>query len=126
MNKKKSTKKEGKSKDKCSAEEVVAALQGHYTKEVWKQLLFLRENGFKWLELAYWTSLVKSEPWCLFEIRSKSITTPMLQLQYKPRGNGSRLLPKNAKGNRTRSNGKAPTRSKSKRKSDRSLSKTNN
>ncbi len=81
--------------------------KGHNQEEIRELMLHLLPKWTFWSKLADGTHVVKGESGSLFEIRFKSVTSPVLQLQHKQRGNGSRLLRKNVKGNRARRNAEA-------------------
>lgn len=125
MHKTNASKKERKSKDKRSPKKALGTVQTINTKRTWKPMFYVWPDFSLREQLAHWPSMVKSISGGLFEIRFKSITPTVLQLQYQPRGNGSRLLRKDVKGNRARSHGKVTTRPKSINKSYGSLSNLN-
>ena len=120
-NEKNKTKKERKTKNQYHPEETVGIMQTGYTNEAWKYLLHLPHNWTKWKQLAHGSFISKGKCGCVFEIRFTNTSSPMLQLQHKPRRTRSRLLRKNVKGNRARKNGRITKRQNSNSKSVRPL-----
>jgi len=118
------TKTSKQTKDKCPSKKTLGSMPRDYSEEVWKYLLYLRKNGFEWCQLAHRPSVGKGITWCISQIRLTGVETSMLQLQYQPRGQRSRLLQELGWGNRARSNGQTPKRPTSKCKSIRPLSET--
>lgn len=112
-----------KAKDKRSSAKTVATLQRDYQAKIRKYLLHLFNNRTARCKLAHWSLICEGQPGSVSQIRLTCSETPVLQMQHSSRGEGSRLLRKDAKGNRPQRNGKTPKRSASKRKSNRSLSK---
>lgn len=119
------TKQNKQAKDKRSAEKTMGFMPTDYKTKVRQLMLYLPSSGIEWVQLADRTYVLKSKSGSLFKIRFTRFASPMLQLQYKQRGNGSRLLRKNVKGDRKKRNGQTPKRQASKRKSSRPLSKVN-
>ena len=100
-------KKERQAKDKRGAKKTVGTLQAidsflisSYMLHVWADAAF----GFK---STHGSLMEQGFTWSLSQVRLAGTPTTVLQLQYKPRRNGSRLLRKDVKGNRSRSDGKA-------------------
>lgn len=100
-NEKNKTKKEVKGKNFYHSEQTMAALQSDNPSEIWELLLYLRENGFRNLELAYRTSLGESELRRILKIRLEGFKATMLSLQHKPRRSRGRFLGKNGSGKRS-------------------------
>lgn len=111
------TKKEKQSKDKCTTAKDLGALQKDYEGEVWKHLLYLSPDGPIGEQLAHGTFMGEGESRGLLEVRLKSLTPSVLQLQYKQGRNGSGLLLKNVKGDGEKENGTTPKRQTGDRKS---------
>jgi hypothetical protein len=74
-------------------------MQKNNKKKIRKYLLYMWENQSQWFKLADRTPLEQGILISLPKIRLKSAPTAVLQLQYKSRWDGSRLLLKNV-GNR--------------------------
>src|SRR3990167_416741 len=96
-------------------------MQKNNKKEPWQCVLHMWEAGPFRIELAHRTSMAKGGSWSVSEIRFKGVTTTMLSLQYKSRGQRSRFLPEDITGKRTRLGRTARKRSTSHRKGVRSL-----
>ena len=125
MNEKNTPKKEVKAKNLRYSKETLGIVQEYMQEDAWECMLHMLKDSVGRERLAYWTPLGKGKFGSLLEIRLKSIAPPVLQLQYKSRRNGSRLLSKNVKRNRAGSNGATTKRPTSKRKGVRLVRQTN-
>ena len=101
----------------------MGTVQTNHKKAAREQLLHLSPNVLIWLELAHRASLGQSITGSLSQIRSQGTKASVLQLQYKSRGDGGRLLQENATGNRTRKDVRTRSGQAKKRKGLRSLRK---
>jgi|ERR1700728_87284 len=118
------TKKEVKSKDKYNSKQTLAVMQSNNEVEVPERVLYLFSDGTFRFQFPDWTrSMAEGFAWSISQVRFKNIEGSMLQLQYKPRRNGSRSVCENVKGNRTGRNGKITKRPSSNSKIVRALSK---
>lgn len=93
------TKKEVQTKNLRHSEKIVDSLQGNHKEKVRQYLLHLLSTESFWVELAYRPSMGKGFSWSISKVRPTGFATPVLQLQYKQRRNGSRLLSKHVKRN---------------------------
>ena len=112
-------------KDKHSAKKTMGVMQTRDQNVVSEYMLHMWADAAFGIKLAHGSPMEQSFTWCLLKIRLAGTPTTVLQLQYKPRGNGSGLLRKNVKRGRPRIHDEARSRSKDNRKSTRSLSKFN-
>lgn len=119
------TKKAKQAKGKCNPKETMGAMQKDNQIETREHLLYLRNGGIIRVKLAHRPYVGKGKLWGISEIRFKNFTPTMLQLQYQSGRDGSGLLRKDAKRNRSGGDGKTPKGQASKRKGSRSLSKSN-
>lgn len=72
-----------------------------------ERVLHLWSDGSVWLELPNGScSLAEGGSWSISKILTKDSQTSVFQLQYKPRGNGSRGVQENVEGNRGGKNGR--------------------
>jgi hypothetical protein len=124
QNEKNKIKANQQAKNKRSSAEDLATLQTNNKDEVWQYVFHMPEGWAFRKQLAHRTYVAQGECGCVLEIRLTNTPSPMLSLQYKPWGKGCGLLPPHAKGNRSRSNGKARKRQTGNRKSVRSLPKS--
>lgn len=112
-------KKAKQAKDKRSATKALGTLQTDYKKKVPSHMLYVWQDGSGRFQLTHRPHDTQSQLKCVLKIRLTNPSATMLPLQYKSLGEWSRLLLKNAKGNRRGSNAKTTGRQTSKRKSDR-------
>lgn len=83
----------------------MGTLQKNNKRKTRKFLFHVRPDWINGIKLAHRSSLGKSKPWSISEVRLKSLEATMLPLQYKSRGKWSRLLQKNAPRSRPGKNG---------------------
>lgn len=125
MNKKDASQKKRKPKNKRNSANFMGIVQTTDTKAVWEYMLHLRGYGLSWKQLAHWTLMGESISWGIPKIFTQGTTASMLQLQYKPRGNGGRLLRKNVGRNRNKRDGKVTARQKNNSESSSALLRIN-
>lgn len=99
------TKKNRKTKDKCSAEKTLATLQRNNKKKIQPLVLYLWPEGIVRFKSPDWPLMGKSLTWSLSKIRPSGFKITVRKMQPISRGHGSRVLRKNVKGNRRGKNG---------------------
>jgi hypothetical protein len=79
------SKKEIKTKNKCSTEKVMATLPRNMQGELPELMLYLFTDGSYWCELSNRPSVAKGFSWSISEVRHEGVTPSMLSVQYTPR-----------------------------------------